>query len=719
MRSTGVVVVFPGSAGRRVYNGRTMPPAPEPIDRPTGPIRLCEWVLYPDRRLLESDDDSRRLEPKAVDVLALLVARAGDVVSKDELIDRVWESRIISEGTLTNTIAELRQALGDDAREPRFIETIPKRGYRLACPVEDVGGHAVGGDSTPTALRKPWPTAAAIALVVSLAVAAVIIWSRPPTLEPDRILATPFVNRTGEPELGPYATLARDRILSGLAESGIARPVSADDATGAATIDEVCRTARSHGAALAVTGALYLHEGEVEVQTRLVDVAEGELLYAASPVIGPRSEITASVDEAVNRILGALATHLYAHAHSSLLSRPPVFEAYREFIAGSEIYTDDLGAAVRHLERAVEIDPEFTSANLRLAMGYKAAGRGPEGRSVLDRLEARRGELTEFERLWLDAFIANFDGRWEDTLSALRSVRTMASRDWTVLFLIGQFEMLANHPNRAVEAFGQLHDADLPDFVMRHGLYAESYRLLAAAHHQIGDEQTAIAAADAGLERFPTDAGLMAAKARSCAALGNVDCLEHLIAAADGTSGQVRPENLMVAAAASAAAHDRVALASDLAARAVDFHAGRVGDETSGNANVDLARAFVLLGRLDRAQVVLEEAVASFDEQPVRARVGALGWLGAIAARRGDLAAAGDADRELTALDDPYLYGLAEYYRAAIAAWSGRRDQALELLRQARSRGFGGFHRLHDDERVLFEPLEGEEAYRAMLEPVD
>ena len=241
-----------------------------------------------------------------MDALVLLADRGGEVVSKDELIDGVWEGRIISEGTLTNTIAELRGALGDDARNPRYIETIPKRGYRLICPVEEPTADEILGAEETGGSRWRWIAVAVVAMVACAAAVAVVTRSRPKPLDPGVVLVPPFVNRTGDPTLDPLTTLARDRIVSQLSGSGIARPVTAGAEAASANLDELCDLARSEGAGLTLTGALYLHDGEIEVQAQLVDVAEGELLYAVPAVTGPREHAADSLEEAVQRILGAL-----------------------------------------------------------------------------------------------------------------------------------------------------------------------------------------------------------------------------------------------------------------------------------------------------------------------------------------------------------------------------------------------------------------------------
>ncbi len=77
-----------------------------------------------------------QLELKVMDVLVCLAERAGEVVTRQEIIDQVWATEFISDNTLTHAITELRNALGDDARNPSFIETIHRRGYRLIAPVK-------------------------------------------------------------------------------------------------------------------------------------------------------------------------------------------------------------------------------------------------------------------------------------------------------------------------------------------------------------------------------------------------------------------------------------------------------------------------------------------------------------------------------------------------------------------------------------------------------
>ena len=115
----------------------------------TAPFTLGEWLVQPQlNRLSRPGGEDAQLEPKMMDVLVRLAQTTGEVVSREDLIDAVWPEVFISESVLTRAIAGLRRALGDDARKPRFIETISKRGYRLIGPAAPTPAAAAAVQST-------------------------------------------------------------------------------------------------------------------------------------------------------------------------------------------------------------------------------------------------------------------------------------------------------------------------------------------------------------------------------------------------------------------------------------------------------------------------------------------------------------------------------------------------------------------------------------------
>jgi len=696
-----------------------MHPAEAPARRGGGPFRLAHWEVQPARSLLVGPDGTRHLEPKVMDVLVLLAERSGEVVSKETITDSVWESRIIAEGTLTNAVAELRQALGDDARAPRFIETIPKRGYRLMVsseplppadeqPVEQPG-QAPGG--------RRGPLLAGVAVLV--AAAGVMAWFLlgPPSPDPQTVLVAPFANRTGNPSLDPLGLLAREHLVSRLSASGLARAIPGPSTGSGDDLALLSSHARKAGAGLAIAGDLFLRDGQLEVQARLVDAGRAELLYGVPSARAPLVNASEALGEAESRALGALAAHLTAHAHSTLLSQPPRFEAYREFIVGSDLFATNLPTAVEHLERAVEIDPQYTSASIRLAVGLRNLNRAAEGRAVLARLDERRADLNDFERLWLDWALAVFDGRREEALVTLRRIEPRIPSDPVLHLLIGNAALAVNRPREAVAALAGILTWDPPDFLARHPMLVNNYRAQALASYMAGDLAGALAAARAGLERYPTDHTLHVIEGKALAALGEESNLDAVIAAVLATPSRMPPANLLVEAAAAARAHGRPALSGRLARHARELLEANDGDGDPQREALLRAEALVLLGDLEGAQGELVTLAPEPGSAPSEREVSGLGWLGAVAARRGDLTVARAADAELAGVRQPDLRGVPTYYRAAIAAWLGKRERAVELLQRAQAEGWGRFWLLHDEERVLFEPLEGLPAYEAILHP--
>lgn len=107
------------------------------------PFRVGEWTAEPMANRLTRGDEVRRVEPKVMEVLALLAARAGETVSRDAFMEEVWGGTVVTDDVLARCISELRKALGDRASAPVYIETIRRRGYALIA--------AVGPPETPEA----------------------------------------------------------------------------------------------------------------------------------------------------------------------------------------------------------------------------------------------------------------------------------------------------------------------------------------------------------------------------------------------------------------------------------------------------------------------------------------------------------------------------------------------------------------------------------------
>jgi len=127
-------------------------------------IRVGEWRVERNAGLLAGPGGEQRLEPKVMDLLWLLAAEAGKVVGREHIMATLWPGVIVGDDSLARTVSKLRQALGDDAKAPRYIETIAKRGYRLLADVASVVSTDAPAPILLPATPAPGPQAAIISM---------------------------------------------------------------------------------------------------------------------------------------------------------------------------------------------------------------------------------------------------------------------------------------------------------------------------------------------------------------------------------------------------------------------------------------------------------------------------------------------------------------------------------------------------------------------------
>ncbi len=122
------------------------------------PFRVGEWRVVPELNELQRGGERLRVQPRLIQVLRLLALAGGRTVSRETLLASAWSRRMVNDEVLSRTIADLRQALGDDARAPRYLETIPKVGYRLREAVDWLEAAApAAAPAAPKADDSPMP----------------------------------------------------------------------------------------------------------------------------------------------------------------------------------------------------------------------------------------------------------------------------------------------------------------------------------------------------------------------------------------------------------------------------------------------------------------------------------------------------------------------------------------------------------------------------------
>lgn len=154
-------------------------------------LEIGDWRLVPSTHCLSRAEVAHRLPKRLVDLLVCLASRPGQTWSREALIEAVWSRRVVNDEVLSRAVAELRGLLGDDARDPRYIETLPKTGYRLLAAARPAGSTAAPESPTLAAappgitaadaarLRRPRWAVAGLVLAVALLVLLFTHWPRP------------------------------------------------------------------------------------------------------------------------------------------------------------------------------------------------------------------------------------------------------------------------------------------------------------------------------------------------------------------------------------------------------------------------------------------------------------------------------------------------------------------------------------------------------------
>lgn len=362
-----------------------------------GPFRLD-----PAERLLLRDGEPVPLEPKVFDTLVLLIRNSGRLLRKDELLSEVWPDAVVEEGSLTRNISTLRRALGDGENGLRYIETVPRRGYRFVASVSEMGDESLdpvkkkrAGAQTANesgnepiaragqAVRslplragyhagviKRYKSGAAVA-AVGLAIAVAIITygylARSGKTAIDSVAVLPFANASSDPDMEYLSDGITEYLINNLSQLPQLKVIARSSAFMYKGREvEPQEVAQALGVRAIVTGRIVQRGDNLEISVELINTSDKTRMWGeqyrrrATDLQDVQADISRAVAEKLRlRLTGAEERQLTKRATDSP-------QAYQLYLAGllhaRRGNLEGFKKALDYLDQAVVLDPNFALA---------------------------------------------------------------------------------------------------------------------------------------------------------------------------------------------------------------------------------------------------------------------------------------------------------------------------------------------------------------------
>lgn len=334
-----------------------------------------------------------KLQDKPFQLLTLLLDRPGEVVTREELREKLWpgDTFVDFDHSMNTAVNKLREALGDSADNPRFVETLPRRGYRLIAPVEEVGRSGV--PASPEVFAPPVTrrrtrliVLGALALVAFVAAGLYMgrdrLWPRANPPEGRIMLAVlPFHNLSGDPEQEYFSDGLTEEMISQLGRmqpehlAVIARTSAMHYKNTDKRVDEI---GRELGVDYILEGSVRRERDRVAITAQLIQVRDQSQVWGESyerelgQVLGLQKEVARAVAHEIRLKLTPQQQERLASA------RPVNPRAYEAYLRGryhwSKRSDEGLRKAIQSFEQAIAEDPNYAPAYSGLADSYFSSG---------------------------------------------------------------------------------------------------------------------------------------------------------------------------------------------------------------------------------------------------------------------------------------------------------------------------------------------------------
>ena len=440
---------------------------------------IGNWEVSPTQGVITRGDEKVKLEPKVAEVLVYLATRPGEVVSRDDIEQAVWPNAQVGYESVTKSIIKLRKALGDDARNPEYVETIPKRGYRLIAPVQE----SSAGKTSPET-RNSSRLAFAISGMLLLAVALVLVYMfMPEPTSPDSenmtasipsIIVLPFENLDETQQSISFTDGMTEDIITDLSSISNLQVLASSTAF---SLRGRQTTVQELGKELSVDfvlqGSIRRHKDSIRINAQLVDTSTGFQKWAkrydrqTREAFEVQDELTASIVEALAVSLSPQEQQRMARRTTNNLA---AYDHYREGQRQSKFGTRETNLLAEEAYKKA-IDSDYNYGRAYGALAYTLAYR--------------------YRRGWTDSPVHTIDRAIELGKLATKLDDSIPQTFWS----LGYAHMMANEYEQAKQAVENAI-AIAPN-------YADAYGLLALIKNTLGESEQAIELVKKGMQLNP------------------------------------------------------------------------------------------------------------------------------------------------------------------------------------------------------------------------
>jgi DNA-binding winged helix-turn-helix (wHTH) protein/tetratricopeptide (TPR) repeat protein len=552
--------------------------ADNPLTR-KGVYEFGNFRLNTAERVVESAGRPLSVAPKALDVLIELVENRGRIVEKEDLMRKVWPDTFVEDNNLAFNISVLRKLFGESGASPRYIETVPKRGYRFIADVVEVQEDEPPAVPVATATSVPAPIpilkrlpGRPLALAALLILAMIgLVASRSKrdvkVMDPETVVLADFVNKTGEAvfdgtlDQGLAVQLGQSPFLSLVSAGRVRRTLRLMGQPANARLTpelarEVCE--RVAGTAV-VDGSIARLGSQYVLGLRARNCGTGDILDDEQAPAGRKEDVLDALSQTASRLrarFGESVATVRSHDTPLAEATTPSLEALKAYSAGLKVhFSSGARAALPFFKRAVEIDPEFAMAHAYLGRVYANLDESDLSAESIRKAWELRDRTSDRERF---AIAVRYEALVTGNLDELRQT----SEAWARLYprdpqpymgqtlcdrAAGQYDKAAAETRKAIEAdpdFGIGYSGLAANYVYLGRLQEAEHTLKEAAGRGLDSDEFAMLRYDMAFLRGD-QAGLQREAARARERSGGDNWISNKEAFALAYSGHLEQARRM------------------------------------------------------------------------------------------------------------------------------------------------------------------------------